>query len=53
MKYEFERIEEMTGYPLFSLDWILGYVARLLLVEKWLELDEDKAKQILEKYKTG
>lgn len=53
MKYEFERIEEMTGYPLFSIDWILGYLVRLLIIEKWLELDEIHAKEILEKYKTG
>lgn len=53
MKYEFDHIDEMTGYPLFSLDWILGYVARLLLVEKWLELDEIQAKEVLERYKNG
>ena len=53
IEYEFERIEEMTGYPLFSLDWILGYVARLMLIERYYELDEDKGKEIINKYKTG
>lgn len=53
MEFTFQHIEEMTGYPLFSLDWILGYVARLLLVEKWLEQDEMQAKRILETYKSG
>ncbi|NGX47363.1 MAG: hypothetical protein K1000chlam3_00736 [Chlamydiae bacterium] len=51
--YEFNWIEEMTGYPLFSLDWILGYVARLMLVEKWNELDEGRGNEIVDKFKTG
>ena len=42
ISYEFQRIEEMTGYPLFSLDWILGFVARLLLVEQWNALNDEK-----------
>lgn len=51
--YFFDRIDEMSGYPLFSLDWILGYVARILLVEKWNELDPDKGEDLLRKIKTG
>lgn len=51
--YEFNRIEEMTGYPLFSLDWILGFVARLLLVEKWNALNDEEGKQIVDRYITG
>ncbi|NGX39311.1 MAG: hypothetical protein KR126chlam1_00637 [Chlamydiae bacterium] len=51
--YEFDRIEEMTGYPLFSLDWILGFVARLMLVEKWNQLDDERGEEIAKKYKTG
>ncbi len=53
VQYEFERIEEMTGYPLFSLDWILGFVARLMLVERWNALDPEKGEEIAHKYKTG
>jgi len=51
--YEFIKIEEMTGYPLFSLDWILGYVARLVLAERWNELDDKRGAEILERLKTG
>lgn len=51
--YELDRIEEMTGYPLFSLAWILGYVAKLLLVERYYLLDSGKGKDIVDKYKTG
>lgn len=53
LSYEFDKIEEMTGYPLFSLNWILGFVARLLLVEKWNALDEERGKEIVDRYKTG
>lgn len=52
-RYEFEKIEEMAGYPLFSLDWILGYVARLLLVERWTLLDPERGAEIVDHYKTG
>jgi hypothetical protein len=51
--YELDRIEEMTGYPLFSLAWILGYVAKLLLVERYFQLDKARGKEIVDKYKMG
>lgn len=53
VQFEFEKIEEMTGYPLFSLDWILGYIAQLMLVERWNKLDDQKGQDILNRYKTG
>lgn len=52
-EYRFHKIEDMSGYPLFSMDWILGYIARLILVEQWVELDEEKGKNILENFKVG
>lgn len=52
-EYRFNRIEEMSGYPLFSIDWILGYMARLMLVKQWMALDEEKGKNILENFKVG
>lgn len=51
--YEFMQIEEMSGYPLFSLDWILGYVARLMLAEKWTELNDERGSEFVQKFKTG
>lgn len=51
--YELDRIEEMTGYPLFSLAWILGYVAKLLLVERYHQLDGKRGREIVDKFKTG
>lgn len=52
-KWRFDKIEEMVDHPLFSIDWILAYMARLMIVEYWNELDEEKGKMILETFKTG
>lgn len=51
LQYEFDKIEEMTGYPLFSLDWILGFFAQFLLVDHMARLDQTAGKEQLEKYK--
>ncbi len=51
--YEFEKIEGMATYPLFSIDWILGYVARLMLVERYNRLDQEKGRELINKYKIG
>lgn len=51
--YRFEKIEELGSYFLFSIDWILSYVARLMIAEKWVELDEEQGKSKIIKYKTG
>lgn len=52
-RYRFNRIEELAGYLLFSIDWILGFVARLLIAEKWVLLDAERGKAIVTRYKTG
>lgn len=51
--WRFKKIEEMVEKPLFSIDWILGYITQLMLVEHWNELDANKGKMILESLKTG
>ena len=52
-EWRFKKIEEMVDRPLFSIDWILGYMARLMIAEQWFELDPGKGKMILETLKTG
>lgn len=49
LEYRFEKIEEIEekGSP-FSIDTILGFAARLLLVESWNALDEPKGKELIE-----
>jgi len=49
-EWKFKRIEELVDQPLFSIDWILSYIARLLIVEQWYELDSAKGKIILEAF---
>lgn len=51
--WRFHKIEEMVKRPLFSIDWILAYMAQLIIVEDWNELDGGRGKLILENYKTG
>lgn len=41
-QYQFNHIVEFWGGELFNLDRILNYMARLILVERWLELDVQK-----------
>ena len=50
-QFEFSRIEDLSGYPLFAIDWILGYVARLMIAERYAELDPERGTEILNEYK--
>lgn len=47
-EWKFEKISQMEGIDPFSMDKILGYTAKLILVEKWLELDEPKGIEIVD-----
>jgi uncharacterized protein DUF2764 len=51
--WRFRKVEEMVDRPLFSIDWILAYMVRLLIIEDWNELDEKKGKMILDTFKIG
>jgi len=48
LEYRFQKIEELEEGESFSIDAILGYVARLILVESWDQLDEPKGIEIIE-----
>jgi hypothetical protein len=47
-EYQFRSIIELWGYEPFTIDRILNYLARLILVERWLELDVQKGMQIVD-----
>jgi hypothetical protein len=47
-EYRFEKIEQMTGSDVFSFSKILGYMAQLIIVEKWMELDEKKGIEMID-----
>ncbi len=47
-EYEFRQIVELWGTEPFTVDRILNYLARLILVERWLELDVQKGIQVVD-----
>jgi hypothetical protein len=47
-EYQFNHIIELWGGELFTLDRILNYTARLILVERWLELDVQKGIKVVD-----
>jgi hypothetical protein len=49
--YRFSKIQEMVRPKQFSIEWILAYLAQLMIVEYWNELDEAKGRGILDTFK--
>lgn len=52
-EYRFDQFQELFGQEIFSLDRLLGYMAQLQLVEKWLELDVQKGIEIIDRIEEG
>ncbi len=52
-RWRFQKIEEMVKRPLFSMDWILSYMAQLMIAEQWNELDKSRGRRILETFKSS
>lgn len=52
-EYRFKKIEEMSELQLFSIDQILAYMAKLMIIEYLLELDEERGRLILDTFKVG
>jgi hypothetical protein len=50
-EYRFHKIEDMMKPEQFSMEWILAYLAQLMIVEYWHELDETKGRMILDTFK--
>ena len=48
MEVRFRKIEELEENEHFSLDRILAYAARLLIVENWDQLDKEKGSMAVE-----
>ncbi len=51
--YRFQEIVERWGEELFTIERMLNYMARLILVEKWLELDIQKGIAVIDKIEKG
>lgn len=48
LEFRLEKIEELEEMAPFTMDQVLGYMARLNLVEEWHHLDPAEGKMILE-----
>lgn len=49
VEYRFDTILEFYAGHHFSIEYILGYIARLYLVEKWLALDVQEGINVIDK----
>ncbi len=49
-EWKFSRLKEMGEEREFTIDSILSFMVRLLLVEDWLALDEKQGKEVLRAY---
>lgn len=47
-EYQFHHIIELWGGEIFTLNRILNYMARLILCERWLELDVQKGIEVID-----
>lgn len=47
-EYRFQKIDELIGLDLFSMDRILAYMIKLIMIEKWLHLDKQKGLEIVD-----
>lgn len=48
-EFRMKKIDEMLGDDQFSIDRIIGYFIKLIIVEKWQALDKKQGKEIVEK----
>ena len=44
-----EKIDEMTTYDYFDLEAVLGFLAKLHIVERWYILDEKTGREMFRK----
>ncbi len=49
--YRFNKIQEMGRKEPFSIERILAYLAQLMIIEYWNELDQAKGQMILDAFK--
>lgn len=48
LEYRFSKIDEKIGIELFSIDRIMAYMAELIMVEHWQQMDKQKGLQIVD-----
>mgnify|MGYP006197539767 CR=1 FL=1 len=45
----FKKIDELTGLQVFTIDALLAYFVKFIMVEKWQEQDHEKGVQLIKK----
>lgn len=48
--YKFEKLEELAGSAVFSIERILAHLLQVMIAERWLGLDKDKGSQLVDQY---
>lgn len=48
-KLKWHYLDEHTFFQFFTIEKILAYIIKLLLIERWLKLDKDTGKELLNK----
>lgn len=48
LDYRFEKIGEMSEQTSFSMDQVLSYIARFLIVDGWFRLDREKGQSVVD-----
>lgn len=44
-----DKIDEITALDIFDLDIVLGYLAKIKIIDRWLRLDPDKGRELMRK----
>lgn len=50
LEFQFQKIDSFVGPDPFSIDTILAYMVKLILLEKWLRLDRQKGISIIDRH---
>jgi hypothetical protein len=53
MKFDlikWKYLDENTFFHYFTIEKVIGYLIKLLLVDRWLKLDEEKGEQLFKKF---
>lgn len=48
-EYRFRKIDELIGLQVFTIDALLAYFVKFIMVEKWQEQDREKGIQLIKK----
>ena len=48
-EYRFHKIDELVGLQVFTIDALLAYFIKFIMVEKWQEQDREKGIQLIKK----